>query len=178
MGFRALSSPRLAREGARQLAPDWWMRGVTRSEGRNAPFLDASRRKVEPKTGWGKGRSPALFKADRTRGSPCLPVVHALAALPVVGLVVLWSDLLSEARAERMVRTCASGRGAPERARRPCGRPGIRRGHASCRGDGTSRLADHREGGGQVTCIGLVGLFGQPRPTVIKVHGPCLPPCL
>ena len=41
---------------------------------------------MEPKTGWGKGRSPALFKADRTRGSVCLPVVHAslLVCLPVV----------------------------------------------------------------------------------------------
>ena len=41
-----------------------------------------------------------------------------------------------------VVRTCASVRGAPERARRPRERLGIRRGHASCRGDGTSRLAD------------------------------------
>ena len=72
-----------------------------------------------------------------------------------------------------VARTCASMRGAPERARRPRERPGIRRGHASCRGDGTSQLADHRVG--QVTCIGLVGPFGQPRLTVKKVHGPCLP---
>ena len=32
--------------------------------------------------------------------------------------------------------------------------------------------------GGAGNLHGLVGPFGQPRPTLIKVHGPCLPPCL
>ena len=46
------------------LAPDWWMRGVTRSGVRNAPFREASRREVEPEAGWGEGRSPDLYRAD------------------------------------------------------------------------------------------------------------------
>ena len=48
-------------------------------------LLEKTGRKVEPKTGWGEGQSPALFKADRTRGSVCLPGVHALAALSARG---------------------------------------------------------------------------------------------
>ena len=65
---------------------------MTRAESRNAPFREASRRKVDPKTGWGEGRSPALFKADRTRGSVCLPVVHALSPCGSCA-VCLWSML-------------------------------------------------------------------------------------
>ena len=86
------AAPRLAREGVGQLTPDWWMHGVGRKKGRN-PSLDEASRKVEPKTGWSEGRSPALSRADRTRGSP-LFLVHARPCLTVVhGLFFLYSDL-------------------------------------------------------------------------------------
>ena len=80
---------------------------MRRSELRNAPFRETSRkarRKVEPKTGRGEGRSPELFKADRRE--PCASLlVWSLCSLslslslsgllwfrgPVVhALLVLW----------------------------------------------------------------------------------------
>ena len=69
--------------------------------------------------------------------------------------------------------TCASGRGVPERVRRPRGRPEPGATTLTVVGEG---LDDHQRGAGNLH--GLVGLFGHPRPTVLKVYGPRLPPCL
>ena len=51
-----------------QLTPDWWMRGVTPRFG---TFLETPRRGVEQRTGWKKGRSPALQKGRTRRVRVC-----------------------------------------------------------------------------------------------------------
>ena len=79
-------------KGARRLTRDWWMQGVRRSELRNAPFRETSRKASKEggaKNGEGEGRSPELFEADR-REARSLPVVHSLLAIVVHALSGLW----------------------------------------------------------------------------------------
>ena len=55
-------------------------------------------------------------------------------------------------------------------------RPGLNRGYASCRGDGTSRIAPSRHHEGEGSLHGLVGLFWSTKSHVIKTHGSSLTP--
>ena len=130
---------------------------MRRSEVRNAPFREASRREVEPEAGWGEGQSPDLYRADAREArslcasswfmlapvapvlrfqfpsswfmlapvSPVLrfffPLLGSCARGPVSGQLV---ETRTGGAAEPAVWwTCASGRGVPERVRRPRGRP-------------------------------------------------------
>ena len=73
---------------------------------------------------------------------------------------------------------CEPARPGEERRRELAGLAGgPESGAATLAAVGTRRHDSPTTEWGQVTCIGLVGLFSQPRLTAIKVYGPCLPPC-
>ena len=109
--------------------------------------------------------------------------------LPVVQLY-LWSvSWSSGATCESEMRTegaalpavwCEPARPGEERWRELAGDAGgPEPGASTLAAVGTGRHDSPTTGGGGAGNLhGLVGLFGQPRPTNIKVHGPCLPPCL
>ena len=143
-----------------QLAPDWWMRGVTRSGVRNAPFREASRREVEPEMGQSEGRSPAR-KGGHALGSlslvlkPSLPFSSWFMFAPASPVLRSGSSLLAwflrswpcerpvvggaDGRRSRAgcvvhlrVRTRGAGEGSPA-----AWDAGTRRDHADGRGRGT-----------------------------------------
>ena len=64
--FPTCFPPRLVwRNGVGQLAPDWWMRGVTRSGVRNAPFLGSFARGSGAENGAERRAEPRSTKGGQ-----------------------------------------------------------------------------------------------------------------
>ena len=167
------------------------MQGVRRSELRNAPLGEAARRKVEPKTGWGEGGAPSYLRRTDARLVPSLGSCSRWSssscgqALPVVQLSwrLRFIALLARGPVERPVRwrrgPVASPGDAPETRTGGAALPAVWRSLTCPCEERRRELADHRGTSRvQVTCHGLAGPVQSSRSRGIKVHGPCLPPCL